>query len=133
MSREPLAITPRALALLARPPLHVIRVLPLVLAGLGAWILEALLGSPDTGGAVLAIINVWVQIAIMIISAILSYALAPKPMEPPKPSLEDFDFPTAEEGRPIPVVFGTVWISGPNILWYGDLDTQAVKSKGGKK
>lgn len=76
----------------------------------------------------------WVQFVVMlVVSFVLSYALAPKPAQPPKPSLEDFDFPTAEEGRPIPVVFGDVWISGPNILWYGDLDTTAIKAKGGKK
>jgi len=75
----------------------------------------------------------WQYIIVLVISALVSYALAPKPTQPPKPSLEDFDFPTAEEGRPIPVVFGTAWISGPNILWYGDLDTTAIRVKGGKK
>lgn len=77
--------------------------------------------------------NFVVQLAIIIISNIVSAALAPKP-KPPKPAaLGDFDAPTAEEGRPIPVVFGTVWCKGPNVLWYGDLKSTAIKSKGGKK
>ena len=80
-----------------------------------------------------AFINIVVQIGIMIVSALLSYALAPKP-KPPKPaSITDFDIPTAEEGREIPVVFGTVWITGPNVLWYGDLRSEPIKKKGGKK
>lgn len=80
-----------------------------------------------------AFINIWVQIAFLVVAAIVSYALAPKPAQPPKPTLSDFEFPTAEEGRAIPVVFGTVWVSGPNVLWYGDLDTTPIKVKGGKK
>lgn len=78
-------------------------------------------------------INIVVQIGIMIVSALLSYALAPKP-KPPKPaSITDFDVPTAQEGREIPVIFGTVWVTGPNVLWYGDLGTAPIKKKSGKK
>ena len=80
-----------------------------------------------------AFINIVVQIGIMIVSALLSYALAPKP-KPPKPaSITDFDVPTAQEGREIPVIFGTVWVTGPNVLWYGDLGVGAIKKKSGKK
>lgn len=77
-------------------------------------------------------VNLWVQLAIMVVSAIISYALAPKPPQPKPAALEDFDLPTAEEGRAIPVVFGTVWLKGPNVLWYGDLRSEPIR-KGGKK
>lgn len=80
-----------------------------------------------------AVINIWVQIAIMIVAAIVSYALAPKPPTPKPAALSDFDVPTAEEGRPIPVIFGTVWITGPNVLWYGDLRSVPIRASGGKK
>jgi len=33
----------------------------------------------------------------------------------------------AEEGRPIPVVFGTVTITGANVLWYGNLRSTKIK------
>lgn len=80
-----------------------------------------------------AFINIAVQIGIMIVSALLSYALAPKP-KPPKPaSITDFDVPTAQEGREIPVIFGTVWVTGPNVLWYGDLRSSPIKKKQKKK
>jgi hypothetical protein len=69
----------------------------------------------------------------MVVSAIISNALAPKPPKPKPASLQDFDAPTAEEGRSIPVVFGTVWLKGPNVLWFGDLQSEPIKSKGGKK
>lgn len=74
-----------------------------------------------------------IYIAVLIVSAIISYALAPKPPKPKPASLSDFDIPLAEEGRPIPVIFGTVTVTGSNVLWYGDLRTKPIKAKSGKK
>jgi hypothetical protein len=59
--------------------------------------------------------------------------LAPKPPQPKPAGIGDFKVPTAEQDRTIPVVFGTVWITGPNVVWYGDLRSQPIKKKGGKK
>lgn len=78
-----------------------------------------------------AVFNIWVQIGLLIVSALISYALRPRPPTPRPAALGEFNVPTAEEGRPIPVVFGTVWITGPNVLWYGDLNSTPIK-KGGK-
>lgn len=75
----------------------------------------------------------WVQLVILIVTAIIAYQMAPKAQDPPPAGIGDFDVPTAEEDRTIPVVFGRVWIKGPNVVWYGDLKTQKVKKKGGKK
>jgi len=124
---EPVTIRGRALELLARPPLHVVRLGPLLVLGLAGYAWDELLGGAHPSGVALAVVNFWVQLAIMVVCAVLSYALAPKPPEPPKPSLDDFSLPTAEEGRAIPVVFGTVWVSGPNVLWYGDLRTTPIR------
>lgn len=77
--------------------------------------------------------NFFAQLAIIVVSSLLSNALRPK-VAPPKPAgIEDVDAPTAEEGKPIPVVFGTVWITSPNLIWYGDLRTTPITKKGGKK
>jgi hypothetical protein len=75
----------------------------------------------------------WVQLILLVVSYIVSAALAPKPPAPKPAALEDFDIPVAEQGRPIPVVFGTMLITGANVLWYGDLRTTPIKSSGGKK
>ena len=48
-------------------------------------------------------------------------------------SLDQIDFPTAEVGRAIPVVFGTRWLKSPNVVWYGNLKTTPIMSKGGGK
>ncbi len=65
-------------------------------------------------------------LAVLVISTAISYAMMPKPEAPKAAELGDFSAPTAEEGRPIPVVFGTVRITGPNVLWYGDLYSEPI-------
>lgn len=69
-------------------------------------------------------------LAVLIISSVISYAMMPKPPAAQPPSeISDFDVPTAEEGRPIPVVFGTVKIKGANVLWYGDFYTLPITKR----
>jgi len=78
-------------------------------------------------------VSIFIQIAIVIVAGFISAALAPKP-QPPKPAgLADVDAPTAEEGKAIPVIFGTVWLASPNVVWYGDLRTSPIRKAGGKK
>lgn len=69
----------------------------------------------------------WVQLAISLVMMVLSYALQPRPKAPPSAGLGDVQAPTAEVGRPIPVIFGTVLLRGSNVLWYGDLSSTAIK------
>lgn len=76
--------------------------------------------------------NFWIQLAILVVTTLLSKALAPKPPKQKPATLDDFEIPTAEEGRPIPVAFGTNLITGPNVVWYGDLGTKQ-KTKNGVK
>lgn len=77
--------------------------------------------------------NFLVQLVIGVGMAILGYLLAPKPKGPKPPSVDDLKEPTAEAGRPIPVVFGSVTIQSPNILWHGDKGMETRKYTGGKK
>jgi len=53
----------------------------------------------------------------------LSQLLTPEPeLENARPAtLDDFTFPTATEGRMIPLHWGTDLMKGPNVIWYGDL------------
>lgn len=75
----------------------------------------------------------WQQVLVWVVTSLISYALQPKPSTPKAAGLEDISAPTAEEGGEIPVLFGTRDISGPNVVWYGDLYVNPVKKKGGKK
>lgn len=40
--------------------------------------------------------------------------------------LGQFNFPTATEGRPVPILWGRVRIDAPNVVWYGDLTQDAI-------
>jgi hypothetical protein len=75
----------------------------------------------------------WWYVASFVSGLVLSYAAAPKPQQPTPASFSDLEVPIAEEGAPIPVLFGTRDLNAPNVVWYGDLKTVAIKSKGGKK
>ena len=66
------------------------------------------------------------QIAVAIVMMILAYALQPKPAQPLPATLSDVQAPTAEVGISIPVVFGTIKLLSPNVLWYGDLSTTNI-------
>ena len=79
--------------------------------------------------------NFVLQIVASLVLTAIPYVLAPKPKTtPPKAAgLDDFSLPTAEEGRPIPVVFGTVLLRGPNVVWAGDLKVDPIRKSGGKK
>lgn len=63
-----------------------------------------------------------VQLLLSVALAALSYVLAPKPdVEGARPaSLGDFKVNTATEGRPVPIIWGTVAHKGPNVVWYGN-------------
>lgn len=75
----------------------------------------------------------WWMVVVFIAALAVSYAMMPKPQSRPPAGLNEFQVPTAEVGREIPVLFGTRDLSGPNVVWYGHLRTVAVKKKGGKK
>jgi len=73
-------------------------------------------------------------ITLLILFAItmaLSELLKPKPeIENARPAgLGEFQFPTATEGRVVPIVWGTVKQKGPNVIWYGDLRSTAITEK----
>ena len=75
----------------------------------------------------------WEWIIVLIASTLISIALTPRPPKQEKPNKGDVTAPTATEDEFIPVAFGSVWIDQPNVVWYGDVSTTEIKSKGGGK
>lgn len=65
--------------------------------------------------------------------AVVGYLIMPKPKPPKPPAVKDMENPTAEAGRPIPVLFGTMTIKGSNILWFGEKQSIEHKKSGGGK
>lgn len=72
------------------------------------------------------LIPILIQLAVAVILMAISYAIAPKPKSP-KPQIQDLQLPTADVNRPVPVVFGTINIKGPNVLWHGEKTTVVLK------
>lgn len=73
--------------------------------------------------------SVLVQVIIAIAFAVLAYLLAPKPKQPKPPAASDLESPTADAGRPVPVVFGEVTVTGVNILGFWDKQVLTYKVK----
>ena len=72
---------------------------------------------------------VWVLYIVLIAVIIYcAYAMSADAPDAVPDSLRDVQAPTAEQGRAIPVAFGTVLIKSANIVWYGDLKVIPVMS-----
>lgn len=70
-----------------------------------------------------------IQLAIAIVVAVIAYSLMPKPKQAKPPAVADFESPTADAGRPVPVIFGKVTVKGLNILGYWDVQTVEFEYK----
>lgn len=73
----------------------------------------------------------FVQIVIALVISLVAYALTPKP-KINRPEAGSLETPKMKAGTPIPVVFGTVRIKSPSIVWYGDASTSKIRTKSGK-
>lgn len=73
------------------------------------------------------------QFFLFIIMTVVSSMLRPKAnINAPQPSaLGDFQLPTAEYGRSVPVVFGQCYVKGANVVWYGDLMVREIRKTSG--
>lgn len=72
----------------------------------------------------------WLLILVISIAvSLISTMLMPRPKAPKPEAAKDLEEPTAEAGRPIPVIFGTIEVSSPNVLWFGDksVNTYTIK------
>jgi flagellar basal body-associated protein FliL len=69
----------------------------------------------------------WIAIIIALVLNVVAYLIMPKPKTSKPEAAKDLENPTAEAGRPLPVIFGTVTVKGLNILWYGDKNTRTYK------
>lgn len=68
--------------------------------------------------------NFIIQLIIAVALLALSVVLAPKPKQT-KPEIRELDDPTADAGREVPVVFGTITVRDVNVLWFGEKTTKS--------
>ncbi len=78
----------------------------------------------------------WPQIiyafVMMLIGTALSMIMAKK-SSPNNATVSSFEVPTAETGKTIKVVFGTILIKDSNVIDYFDPQTTEIKTDGGGK
>ncbi len=69
--------------------------------------------------------------ALFVAGFILTAFFGPKPKieNARASSLNDFSFPRAKEGDPVPRIYGTVKFQSPNTIYMGDFKTEAIKKK----
>lgn len=63
----------------------------------------------------------WISLAVSLVISVFAYLIAPKPKRQSQQS-QDLRDPTAEAGIPVPVAFGEIMVTSPNVLWYGDVE-----------
>ena len=89
------------------------------------------IGHPNAQEPAQAIWPYWViQLIIALVSAAISYAMAPK-QEPPKPQSKDA--PTTDDGLSAKHHFGTVIVTDEFLLAWRMTGTTPIKTGGGKK
>lgn len=69
----------------------------------------------------------WVQIAILVVSMIVSYATRPQTKATKPAALEDFNFPQSTEGTSQIEVFGTCWVDDWMVLGAGNFRTSPIR------
>jgi len=75
----------------------------------------------------------WAAIAISLAFQALSYFLSPKPAGNQGAVAGELDIPEPPVGKPVPVIFGTVWVKDAGVVYYGNPEQRPIKSDGGKK
>lgn len=60
----------------------------------------------------------FLQLLVGVALMVIAFLIMPKPKQEQPAASRDLDNPTAEAGRPIPVVFGTMMVKGGNVIDY---------------
>ncbi len=69
------------------------------------------------------------MLVLFVVVMIASELLRPKPkFEDARPAgLGDFKFPTATQGRVVPIIWGRVFLEAMNVVWFGALEQVAIR------
>lgn len=74
--------------------------------------------------------DILIALALMVVSAAITALTAKKaPNNDATPStLAQFQVPSITEGTPQTVVFGDVWLTEWQVLWYGNLESTPIRA-----
>lgn len=68
--------------------------------------------------------NFLIQLVVALVLVVISVVITPK-VKQAKPEIRELEDPTADAGREIPVVFGTISVKDSNVLWFGEKTTKS--------
>lgn len=71
--------------------------------------------------------NIWVNLALLLVSYMLTAAMTPKAPKPPVESFKDFDLPQTDDGTPQAVIFGDCWSSDWTVIGVGNYRTTEIR------
>lgn len=71
---------------------------------------------------------IWLMAVMFLLSLVMMATMKTKVPSPSAAGLEDFSFPSAAE-RPVQILAGTRRLSGPNVIWYGDMRASKIVKK----
>lgn len=72
-------------------------------------------------------INIFIQIGIAVVLAVISYMLTPKPTTPVGPTPGKLESATVDLSSDVPVLFGTRLVSKTNCVWFGAVRTTPIE------
>ena len=71
----------------------------------------------------------FLQIFLAVAVAVANYFLFGRKKKAKRPEIEDLEIPSANAGRPVPKLYGTMAFSGLNVLAKADRGTNTFKIK----
>ena len=78
---------------------------------------------------VFQLIPILIQLAIGVALQAIGYLMMGKPKGTKPDTVQDLEDPTAEAGRPIPVIFGQIEVKGVNIVFFSEKTTKTFMVK----
>lgn len=73
------------------------------------------------------LLPILVSILVGFVVQVVGYMLMGQAKQEKTDDVSDLEAPTAEAGRPIPVLFGELEIKGLNVLWFGEKSSNQFK------
>lgn len=70
-----------------------------------------------------------IRLVVGVALQVIGYLLMGKPKGTKPDTVQDLEDPTAEAGRPIPVIFGQIEVKGVNIIFFSEKSTKTFMVK----
>lgn len=73
------------------------------------------------------IASLLLQLVVGVALQVIGYLLMGQAKKTKPDTVKDLENPTAEAGRPIPVIFGQMEVTGVNVIFFGEKSTKTFQ------